>query len=92
MLALGYSMSLRKVGLAWPGGVIEELTLAQMNKLLRDKVESNPQFCGFLVSRSHYPVKEDAVETLKILDDSSHRVCSRTSSLQCAMLTSHSAL
>lgn len=44
----------------------------QINKLPREQVESGLQFCGFLVF--HCPLKEDAVETLKMLGDSSHRV------------------
>ena len=40
--------------------------------LTREQVESNLRFDGFLVF--HCPLKEDAVETLKGLDDSSHRV------------------
>ena len=40
--------------------------------LTREQVESNLRFAGFLVF--HCPLKEDAVETLKGLDDSSHRV------------------
>ena len=40
--------------------------------LAREQVESNLRFAGFLVF--HCPLKEDAVETLKALADSSHRV------------------
>ena len=40
--------------------------------LTREQVESNLRFAGFLVF--HCPLKEDAVETLKGLADSSHRV------------------
>jgi cation-transporting ATPase 13A1 len=36
-------------------------------------VESQLVFAGFLVF--HCPLKADAVETLKMLADSSHRVC-----------------
>ncbi|KAI5116478.1 hypothetical protein M0805_003507 [Coniferiporia weirii] len=39
--------------------------------LAREKVESDLHFAGFLVF--HCPLKEDAVETLKMLADSSHR-------------------
>lgn len=44
----------------------------QINKLSRDQVESALTFAGFLVF--HCPLKPDAVETLKMLVDSSHRV------------------
>ena len=40
--------------------------------LAREQVGSNLRFAGFLVF--HCPLKEDAVETLKGLADSSHRV------------------
>jgi hypothetical protein len=45
----------------------------QINKLARDQVESKLIFAGFLVF--HCPLKADAVEALKMLADSSHRVC-----------------
>jgi cation-transporting ATPase 13A1 len=41
--------------------------------LARDQVESKLIFAGFLVF--HCPLKADAVEALKMLADSSHRVC-----------------
>ena len=40
--------------------------------LTREQVESNLRFAGFLVF--HCPLKEDAVETIKALVDSAHRV------------------
>jgi hypothetical protein len=40
--------------------------------LARTEVESGLRFAGFLVF--HCPLKEDAVETLRMLADSSHRV------------------
>ncbi|KAK7062599.1 putative cation-transporting ATPase 1 [Paramarasmius palmivorus] len=43
----------------------------QINKLPRDAFESNLNFAGFLVF--HCPLKADAVDTLKMLADSSHR-------------------
>ncbi|KAF9261090.1 endoplasmic reticulum Ca-transporting P-type ATPase [Marasmius fiardii PR-910] len=43
----------------------------QINKLAREAYESNLKFAGFLVF--HCPLKADAVETLKMLADSSHR-------------------
>lgn len=43
----------------------------QINHLRRDQVESDLTFAGFLVF--HCPLKQDAVETLKMLADSSHR-------------------
>lgn len=51
--------------------------LIQINKLGRDQVETGLIFAGFLVF--HCPLKPDAIETLKMLADSSHRV-SRASS------------
>ncbi|KAE9389409.1 cation-transporting ATPase [Gymnopus androsaceus JB14] len=43
----------------------------KINKLARDAIESNLTFAGFLVF--HCPLKADAVDTLKMLADSSHR-------------------
>ena len=48
------------------------LTFFKINKLGRDAIESNLTFAGFLVF--HCPLKADAVDTLKMLADSSHRV------------------
>lgn len=45
---------------------------SQINKLSRESVESDLIFAGFLVF--HCPLKADAVQTLKMLADSSHRV------------------
>ncbi|EJT45920.1 hypothetical protein A1Q1_05645 [Trichosporon asahii var. asahii CBS 2479] len=47
------------------------LTPDKINSVTRDEVESNLEFAGFLVF--HCPLKPDAVETLKMLADSSHR-------------------
>ncbi|KAH8923119.1 hypothetical protein BT69DRAFT_1350398 [Atractiella rhizophila] len=58
VLALGYK---------W----IENLNMSQINSLPREKVESDLTFAGFLVFTS--PLKEDAVRTLRMLIDSSHR-------------------
>jgi manganese-transporting P-type ATPase len=44
----------------------------QINKLSRESVESHLVFAGFLVF--HCPLKADAIEALKMLADSSHRV------------------
>ena len=44
----------------------------QINKLAREQVESDLTFAGFLVF--HCPLKADAVESLKMLADASHRV------------------
>lgn len=44
----------------------------QIHKLARGQVESQLFFAGFLVF--HCPLKADAVESLKMLADSSHRV------------------
>ncbi|CAK9780742.1 hypothetical protein CC85DRAFT_329688 [Cutaneotrichosporon oleaginosum] len=43
----------------------------QINHIARDTVERDLEFAGFLVF--HCPLKPDAVETLKMLADSSHR-------------------
>ncbi|CCM06202.1 uncharacterized protein FIBRA_08445 [Fibroporia radiculosa] len=47
------------------------LTQDKINKLSRGDVESSLAFVGFLIF--HCPLKPDAVETLKMLGDSSHR-------------------
>lgn len=53
----------------WSGCADE---FGEINQLPRDEVECNLEFAGFLVF--HCPLKPDAVETLKMLADSSHRV------------------
>lgn len=50
---------------------MEPMNADKINKLPRDQVESKLVFAGFLVF--HCPLKIDAVETLKMLADSSHR-------------------
>ncbi|CAI2170569.1 11681_t:CDS:10 [Funneliformis geosporum] len=50
----------------------DNMTIDKINDLLREDVESELNFAGFLVF--HCPLKEDAVSTLKMLNDSSHRV------------------
>ncbi|EIW56082.1 endoplasmic reticulum Ca-transporting P-type ATPase [Trametes versicolor FP-101664 SS1] len=60
---------------------MDSLTVDKINKLPRDQVESELQFAGFLVF--HCPLKPDAVETLKMLGDSSHR---------CVMITGDNPL
>lgn len=62
VLALGYK---------WMDGTQEN----QITKLDRADVESKLVFAGFLVF--HCPLKPDAVKTIKMLNDSSHRVCAR---------------
>lgn len=57
----------------------------QINKLHRDEVESRLQFAGFLVF--HCPLKADAIEALKMLADSSHRVCVVLNLSYCPQLT-----
>ncbi|CAG8545371.1 10752_t:CDS:10, partial [Acaulospora colombiana] len=52
-----------------------------LNHLQRDDVESNLIFAGFLIF--HCPLKPDAIETLKMLADSSHR---------CVMITGDNPL
>ncbi|KAI1787190.1 endoplasmic reticulum Ca-transporting P-type ATPase [Ganoderma leucocontextum] len=60
---------------------LDTMPLDKINRLARDQVESDLQFAGFLVF--HCPLKEDAVETLKMLGDSSHR---------CVMITGDNPL
>lgn len=79
VLALGYkemdSMSQDKVRYLYLQPKFTRLTLRsweQINKLARDQVESSLVFVGFLVF--HCPLKPDAVDALKMLADSSHRV------------------
>ncbi|KAG9309968.1 hypothetical protein JVU11DRAFT_10001 [Chiua virens] len=50
---------------------MESMSIDKINKLHREEVESNLTFAGFLVF--HCPLKADAVETLKMLADASHR-------------------
>ncbi|KAL4072457.1 hypothetical protein V8B97DRAFT_1959372 [Scleroderma yunnanense] len=50
---------------------IESMTINKINKLAREDVESGLAFAGFLVF--HCPLKADAIDTLKMLADSSHR-------------------
>lgn len=61
VLALGYKWS--------------DIQENQVNKLNREDVEGSLVFAGFLVF--HCPLKPDAVQTIKMLNDSSHRVSSR---------------
>jgi cation-transporting ATPase 13A1 len=65
--------------------------------LPRDEVECKLDFAGFLVF--HCPLKPDAVETLKMLADSSHRVGLLSESIsrcvadiQCIMITGDNPL
>ncbi|EMD32432.1 endoplasmic reticulum Ca-transporting P-type ATPase [Gelatoporia subvermispora B] len=60
---------------------MEHLSQDKVNKLPRDQVERSLTFVGFLVF--HCPLKADAVETLKMLADSSHR---------CVMITGDNPL
>ncbi|KAH9475933.1 Manganese-transporting ATPase 4 [Psilocybe cubensis] len=60
---------------------VEWMGLDRINKLHRADVESDLVFAGFLVF--HCPLKSDAVETLKMLADSSHR---------CVMITGDNPL
>ncbi|KAG8757399.1 hypothetical protein FRC14_002103 [Serendipita sp. 396] len=69
----------RVLALAWKE--LGTLSADKVNHLQRDEVESNLIFAGFLVF--HCPLKEDAVETLKMLADSSHR---------CVMITGDNPL
>lgn len=57
------------------------MSIDKINKLSREDAESALTFAGFLVF--HCPLKPDAVETLKMLADSSHR---------CVMITGDNPL
>ncbi|KAG8216948.1 ATPase [Butyriboletus roseoflavus] len=57
------------------------MSIDKINKLHREEVESNLTFAGFLVF--HCPLKADAISTLKMLADSSHR---------CVMITGDNPL
>ncbi|KAI0732592.1 endoplasmic reticulum Ca-transporting P-type ATPase [Fomitopsis betulina] len=50
---------------------LDSMSQDKINKLSRDQVEGALTFAGFLVF--HCPLKPDAIETLKMLVDSSHR-------------------
>ncbi|PVF98731.1 putative calcium-transporting ATPase [Serendipita vermifera] len=69
----------RVLALAWKD--LGSLGSDKINHLQRDEVESNLIFAGFLIF--HCPLKPDAVETLKMLADSSHR---------CVMITGDNPL
>ncbi|THG99504.1 hypothetical protein EW145_g7255 [Phellinidium pouzarii] len=63
---------------------IEGIRSDKIAHLAREQVESGLHFAGFLVF--HCPLKEDAVETLKMLADSSHRAS------PCIMITGDNPL
>lgn len=63
--------------------------MLQINKLPRDQVETGLTFVGFLVF--HCPLKADAVDTLKMLIDSSHRVSPTAAVNVNTLLILHSA-
>ncbi|PKC13426.1 hypothetical protein RhiirA5_459417 [Rhizophagus irregularis] len=50
----------------------DNMSLEEINDLQRESVENELNFAGFLIF--HCPLKEDAVSTLKMLNESSHRV------------------
>ena len=62
------------------GSGVHALGLKGMNGMSNDKIvhlareqaENNPRFAGFLIF--HCPLKEDAIETIHMLNESSHRV------------------
>jgi cation-transporting ATPase 13A1 len=72
--------------------------ITQLNKFPREQAESALTFAGFLVF--HCPLKADAIQSLKMLADSSHRVsdpvfsCQMLSELitQCIMITGDNPL
>ncbi|EJD08490.1 endoplasmic reticulum Ca-transporting P-type ATPase [Fomitiporia mediterranea MF3/22] len=59
----------RVLALAWKE--MDGMSNDRINHIGRDEVESKLNFAGFLVF--HCPLKEDAIQTLKDLADSSHR-------------------
>ncbi|KAI0794848.1 endoplasmic reticulum Ca-transporting P-type ATPase [Abortiporus biennis] len=50
---------------------VDTMATEKINKLAREEVESNLTFVGFLVF--HCPLKPDAIDSLKMLAESSHR-------------------
>jgi len=60
--------------------VLLPCSFLQINKMSRDEIESGLTFGGFLVFQC--PLKPDAVEILKMLGDSSHRVRASLPSLR----------
>ncbi|AGO11124.1 AaceriAFR354Cp [[Ashbya] aceris (nom. inval.)] len=50
---------------------LPSMSIKQIEKLERESVESDLEFKGFLVF--HCPLKDDAIETIKMLNESSHR-------------------
>jgi manganese-transporting P-type ATPase len=50
-----------------------EMSAGKIREIAREEVESRLVFVGFLVFSC--PLKEDAVKAIKMLADSSHRVC-----------------
>lgn len=50
----------------------DEITQKKINDLKRDDVESQLHFAGFLVLQC--PLKDDAIEAVRMLNESSHRV------------------
>ena len=62
-----------------PNFTIDAPPLEQISKVTREQVESELHFAGFLVF--HCPLKPDAIQTLKMLNDSSHRVSNRSLSI-----------
>ncbi|KAK4050538.1 putative cation-transporting ATPase 1 [Microbotryomycetes sp. JL221] len=68
VLALGYK---------W----VDSLSTSQINTVAREAIEGDLEFAGFLVF--HCPLKPDAVQTLRDLNDASHR---------CVMITGDNPL
>ncbi|KAK5779779.1 ion-transporting P-type ATPase SPF1 PWA37_000993 [Arxiozyma heterogenica] len=60
---------------------LPKLTHTQIDDLPRDDVETELEFNGFLIF--HCPLKEDAIETIKMLNESAHR---------CVMITGDNPL
>ncbi|CAL1710696.1 unnamed protein product [Somion occarium] len=60
---------------------MDSMPVDKINKIPRDHVESKLTFAGFLVF--HCPLKVDAIDTIKMLADSSHR---------CVMITGDNPL
>ncbi|ODQ56393.1 hypothetical protein SAICODRAFT_4574 [Saitoella complicata NRRL Y-17804] len=69
VLALGYKYT------------SENLSLDKINGLVREEVEGSLEFAGFLIF--HCPLKDDAKDTVKMLNESSHR---------CVMITGDNPL
>lgn len=61
----------RVLALAWKYLAMDELGQKRINDLKREEVEADLNFAGFLVLQT--PLKEDALKSIQMLNESSHR-------------------